>query len=534
MGKAGAVTARGRRKSYSEGEEEKSWTRCASRREGRRSVGRGPAPLPAARSARWAAAASSSSPAARRLRPVRHRWREPILWRRGIGGIGGGEAGVRDQRRTGRESGAAARLLRGVRGARGRAVRLRRRDGILLYARSCVAVPEPFILQSVSRFRRCRESNWIGYVAVATDEGKAALGRRNIFVAWRGTVHSSMAPPKDLLRDKASDAMVHRGWLSMYTSSDSESSHNKDNARDQVMAGVARHGVERGGEGGEHVPGRGAEHQVTGHSLGAALATLNAFDIVANGYNRAPRAAVAALAATGCPVTAFVFANPRVGGHDFKSRFDGARGLGPRLLRVHNTRDVVPRYPTAPLYHGNELVWHNLKWYLRDVAGAWGGEAGRSKLAAYGALSDEHAVHARNRLAAASGAERRSAEAACKRAAASGAERRWASVWRRAEAACERAAVGECVVEGGAKRRRRAAGEGAAAGGAELRRLPPGGGDGRGRQPPSHGILWAPYLRAPRRRPRPPRLLPFHAVELAGLPAPPPCLARSLARWPPP
>jgi hypothetical protein len=51
-------------------------------------------------------------------------------------------------------------------------------------------VPEPFILQSVSRFRRCRESNWIGYVAVATDEGKAALGRRNIFVAWRGTVQS--------------------------------------------------------------------------------------------------------------------------------------------------------------------------------------------------------------------------------------------------------------------------------------------------------------------------------------------------------
>uniref|UniRef100_A0A0E0N840 Phospholipase A1 n=1 Tax=Oryza rufipogon TaxID=4529 RepID=A0A0E0N840_ORYRU len=175
-----------------------------------------------------------------------------------------------------------------------------------------------------------------------------------------------MAPPKDLLRDKASDAMVHRGWLSMYTSSDSESSHNKDNARDQVLSEVAR------------VVSMYQDEElsirVTGHSLGAALATLNAFDIVANGYNRAPRAAVAALAATGCPVTAFVFANPRVGGHDFKSRFDGARGLGPRLLRVL-------RYPTAPLYHGNELVWHNLKWYLRDVAGAWGGEAGRSKLA---------------------------------------------------------------------------------------------------------------------------------------------------------
>jgi hypothetical protein len=35
MGKAGAVTARGRRKSYSEGEEEKSWTRCVRNRETR-------------------------------------------------------------------------------------------------------------------------------------------------------------------------------------------------------------------------------------------------------------------------------------------------------------------------------------------------------------------------------------------------------------------------------------------------------------------------------------------------------------------
>lgn len=91
------------------------------------------------------------------------------------------------------------------------------------------------------------ETNWMGYVAVATDEGVAALGRRDIVVAWRGTgtkaewgnnFDFTLASAAPVLGPSAAgnypDAQVHRGFMSVYTSRDKDSKYNKTSAREQV------------------------------------------------------------------------------------------------------------------------------------------------------------------------------------------------------------------------------------------------------------------------------------------------------------
>lgn len=90
------------------------------------------------------------------------------------------------------------------------------------------------------------QSAWIGYVAVATDEGKAVLGRRDILISWRGTqlaaewfkdFEINLTPASDIFGDTYDPApMVHFGFHSLYVTSDSNSTYNKSSAKDQVEA----------------------------------------------------------------------------------------------------------------------------------------------------------------------------------------------------------------------------------------------------------------------------------------------------------
>nr|GLL28900.1 phospholipase A1-IIgamma-like [Ipomoea trifida] len=253
------------------------------------------------------------------------------------------------------------------------------------YATSSYTLPDAFMVNPIPLDAWSRESNWMGYVAVATDEGKAALGRRDIIVCWRGTIRTlEWVSDLELLLVAAPEIFgagaspqVHRGFYNLYSTENPDSAFNTISARDQVLTEVKRL-VELY---------KNEEVSITacGHSLGASLATLNAIDIATNGSNTTS-------AGKSFPVTAFVYACPRTGDHDFKNAYDATPNL--HLLRIRNVPDIVPQVPLAtPLIGytdvGEELTidttkssylkpsadlmnWHNLEGYLHGIAGTEG------------------------------------------------------------------------------------------------------------------------------------------------------------------
>ncbi|EAY75196.1 hypothetical protein EE612_004699 [Oryza sativa] len=257
-----------------------------------------------------------------------------------------------------------------------------------VYATSSVRLPDAFMPRPAPSAGAAwsGESNWMGYVAVAADGVAANAGRRDIVVAWRGTKRAvEWANDLDITLVPADGVVgpgpgwtqpsVHRGFLSVYTSKSFSSPFNKLSAREQVLAEITR--LLRA------YKNENCSITITGHSLGAALSTLNAIDIVANGYN------VRGSSRVPVPVTAIALASPRVGDDQFKRAFDSTPNLS--LLRVRNAPDIVPTILPSAFFKdvGAELLvdtrrspylknpagpaqWHNLECYLHAVAGTQG------------------------------------------------------------------------------------------------------------------------------------------------------------------
>ncbi|XP_052171125.1 phospholipase A(1) DAD1, chloroplastic-like [Diospyros lotus] len=171
-------------------------------------------------------------------------------------------------------------------------------------------------------------SSWIGYVAVCNDKDEIArLGRRDVVIAFRGTATclewiENLRATLTCLDGHASDnrdedPMVESGFLSLYTSQTATCPSLQDAVRDEISKIIHSY--------------RGEPLSITivGHSLGAALATLTAFDITTT-FDHAP------------PVTVISFGGPRVGNRSFRRQLDKA---GTKILRIVNSDDLITKVP---------------------------------------------------------------------------------------------------------------------------------------------------------------------------------------------
>lgn len=213
-----------------------------------------------------------------------------------------------------------------------------------------------------------KDSNWVGFVAVCAAEGEAArLGRRDIVVAWRGTVTSlewqenvrdyltPMQPSPTSVPTPTGgavttvphpDVKVEKGFYHMYSSCNPRSRYNKRSAAAQVLAELRRLVNLYA-----HQP---LSITVTGHSLGGAMALLCAYDIADQGVNTVP------FCSTPIPVTVFNYAAPRVGNDAFRARLETK--LGVKVLRVVNSHDTVPKLPGLFTNEAAPMLCSFLDW----------------------------------------------------------------------------------------------------------------------------------------------------------------------------
>ncbi|XP_071685958.1 phospholipase A1-IIdelta-like [Rutidosis leptorrhynchoides] len=193
------------------------------------------------------------------------------------------------------------------------------------------------------------ETNWMGYIAVSNDDYSKSIGRREICMVWRGTARTyewnqdvfgampvsaePLLPGVDVTG--ANTPQVMGGWLTIYTTNDPNSELVKSSARTQLTENIKKLL--------EKYKDEKVSITCTGHSLGACLATLSAFDIAIN------------IVTPDINVSAFIFECPQVRNQSFKDEIEKLRNL--KVLRVKNDRDVIPFWPSKIVKWVEEHIW---------------------------------------------------------------------------------------------------------------------------------------------------------------------------------
>ncbi|KAM3700897.1 hypothetical protein ACB094_05G131900 [Castanea mollissima] len=195
-----------------------------------------------------------------------------------------------------------------------------------------------------------KDSNWMGYVAVSNDEESESIGKRDIVMAWRGTISPTewFTDLKAIL-ERIGDGKikVQHGFRSIYKSKSEFTRYNKLSASEQVMEEVNRL-IKFYKEKGEEI-----SFTITGHSLGGALALLNAYE--------------ASTSIPGLPISVISFGAPRVGNLAFKEKLDE---IGVKTLRIVVKQDIVPKFPgfiCNNILHKLNFVTKKFNWVYRHV-----------------------------------------------------------------------------------------------------------------------------------------------------------------------
>ncbi|CAH9127219.1 unnamed protein product [Cuscuta epithymum] len=189
------------------------------------------------------------------------------------------------------------------------------------------------------------QSSWIGYVAVCNDKNEIArLGRRDVVVALRGTatclewLENLRATLTPLHENDSCGPMVESGFLSLYTSSTGTAQSLQSSIREEISRILKAYGDEP------------LSITISGHSLGAALAILAAYDIKQT-FRNSPL------------VTVMSFGGPRVGNPSFRQHLEKN---GTKVLRIVNSEDPVTRVPGFVIDNEND---ERIDSYKKSVSG---------------------------------------------------------------------------------------------------------------------------------------------------------------------
>ncbi|EEF27792.1 conserved hypothetical protein [Ricinus communis] len=145
---------------------------------------------------------------------------------------------------------------------------------------------------------------------------------------WVANFMSSLTPARLDPHDPRLDVKVESGFLSLYTSDESDEKFGLGSCREQLLSEVSRLL--------SNYKGEEISISMAGHSMGSSLALLLAYDISELGLNKInPNGDI-------IPLTVFSFGGPRVGNAGFKERCEE---LGVKVLRIVNVNDPITKLP---------------------------------------------------------------------------------------------------------------------------------------------------------------------------------------------